>query len=439
MTKMNISDLLGGSVMLLNSKPPKGRPETKAYAQRYVRDPEYWGVPYGTPITPGMVAARAMSARVPNTPVVRRISPRDKFEPLKKGPREYATDDASTMSNLPESIREELRDALVKEYGVTEEDMRANLEALYERATESGAVEAGMRWYEDGGNYAAAYALSYGMTREQGTAAVAALSPLREWEDNMALAQYVMDVVAEDPEIPDMTRDLTKSIIVDGKMKKVTRTTREWVDELFEQRGYGSVDDVIGKRMSEIDLDKQAALIRLLSQAGYYTQDGEKLSYMTVNKKGQPVRKFVGWPSGDVHTAKALEILRADPEDVPGTIDRSLQGMKVRSFYNNLSFGSTEPPPLRPDITMDTHAMSAAVGRTFPAKSRQKSVFFGGPPSSAEYGFRGFYPIFADAYRDIAKEKGIEPHHFQALIWLQWRNEQDGLPIIVHSALEGDK
>ena len=409
----------------------------RAYVQRYVRDPEYWGAPYGTPITAGMVAARAIASRVPNAPVVRRISPRDKFEPLKSGPREYATSDASTMKNLPSELREKLREALLKEYGVTPEEIEENLRDLYERARTSGAVEAGMRWYEDGGNFAAAYAKSYGLTREQGAAATAALSPLREWEDNVALARYVMDVVMEDPEIPDMSRDLTKSIVVDGKMKKVSKPAREWVEETFAQRGLGNVDDIIGKKMSELSIDQQSVLIRLLSQAGYFTEDGEKLSYMTVNKKGEPVRKFVGWPSGDVHTAKAIEILRANPEDVERTIDESLQGMKVRSFYNNLAFGSTEPPPLRPDITMDTHAMSAALNKAFPSKSREKSVFFGGPPSSAEYGFRGFYPIFADAYRKIAEENGLEPHHFQALIWLQWRNEQDGLPIIVHSALEG--
>ena len=408
----------------------------RAYVQRYVRDPEYWGAPYGTPITAGMITARASMRRVPNQPAIRRISPRDSFKPLKNEERTYATDDASQMKNLSPDLQKLLKDQLLEVYGADEEMLYENLKELFERAKTSGAVEVGIRWYEDGGNFAAAYALSYGLTREQGIATVAALSPLNDWENNIAQAQYVMDIVMEDPVIPDLQRPLTKSTKdASGKLVKQTKPAYEWLEPLFEKRKLGSLDDVVGKRLSELTLPQQAILIRHLSQAGYFTDTDEKLSYMGVNKQGKPIRKYVGWPASDEHTEKAIAILRADPEDVPNEINNRLGGMKVRSFFNNLAFGSTEPPAKRPDITMDSHAMFAALNKTYSGKLKDR--LFGGPPSSAPYGFTGFYPIFADVYRRLAEENSLEPHHFQALIWLQWRHEQDGMPLIVHSALEG--
>ena len=434
------------------------KPQLTSFTQRKgirrVRNSRFWGKPVGTIITRGMIDERARGSRVPNTPNSplvsmgggRRISPRDKFPKTVRGKkRTYRTVDASNIHNLRDEDQAAQHDALLSVFDRTLDQLVGNLSSLFDRSFISGAFEVGSRWYEDGGNMAGAHAVANDMTREQGCGVFAAMSPMREWEDNVAIGKYIMDIVAEDPVIPDLTALLTKTVDIGGggkgkkKMKSVTRSCYEWTAIEMNERGLGNPDDIIGLKLSELPIETQALMVRMLSQAGYFTDhpeehQGKKLGYVGTDKQGNPKWKSVGWASGDVHTAKAINIARATPEEVDSVIDAQLEGMKVRSFYNNLSLGENNEYP---DITMDTHAMSAAAGRTYGSNSREKGVFFGGPPESAPYGFTGLYPIFAEAFRVVAAEKGVLPHRMQAILWLQWRHEIEGMPIITHTTMAG--
>lgn len=116
---------------------------------------------------------------------------------------------------------------------------------------------------------------------------------------------------------------------------------------------------------------------------------------------------------------KAFHILRGgDPSD-------HLGGHKVRSFFNNILDPNNKGGVN--SVTMDRHAISAAVGGTVSAK-RLDSVFYDG--SSAENNTKGTYAHFADAYRDAharlteaGHDAGATPAHFQAKIWGVWRNQ----------------
>lgn len=446
-----LAERRSGSVQVKSDEVSRGQdvdwsvPQLTSFTQRKgirrVRDSKFWGKPVGTIITRGMIDDRARGPRVPNSPSSPRVSPRDKFEPLAGGrDRTYLTVDASSIDNLGDTEKQEQKDALLSVFDRTLDQLVSNLSSLFERSEASGAREVGSVWYEDGGNMAGTHAIANDMTREQGCGVFAAMSPLREWEDNVAIGKYIMDIVAEDPVIPDLTVRATKSVKgEDGKMRKVTMTAYEWTALEMSNRGMGSPDDIIGLKFSELPIETQALMVRMLSQAGYFTDhpeghQGEKLGFMGTDKQGRPKWKSVGWSSGDVHTAKALNIARANPEEVDSVINAQLEGMKVRSFYNNLSLGENNEYP---DITMDTHAMSAAAGRTYGSQSREKSVFFGGPPRSAPYGFKGLYPIFAEAFRIVAEENGIPPHRMQAILWLQWRHETENMPIITHTTMAG--
>ena len=363
-----------------------------------------------------------------------RIRPRDKFKPLKSGPRQYSTDDPTQMKNLSKERRDEQKAALKDTFpGMTPRKMDANLQALYERAQGSGAVQAGSNWYEDGGAISARNADRNGLSREHGTAVTAAMSPMREWEDNVAVGDYVMGIATKNPTIPDLTGTITKGVKgQDGKTRPVTRSVQDWVQEEFDKKGLGQADTIKGKRFADLTLDQQGVMVRIGSQAGYFTSDGQPLSFITTNKAGAKVPRKVSWPSGDGNSVKALQIARAD--DPVATADALLEGTKVRSFYNNLTLGSFNP---RPDVTMDTHAMSAAVGKIYAAGSPEGGRFFGGPPSNAEDGYKGLYPVFADSYRRVADANGVSPHQMQAILWLQWRNETDGMPLITHTEMGG--
>jgi hypothetical protein len=99
---------------------------------------------------------------------------------------------------------------------------------------------------------------------------------------------------------------------------------------------------------------------------------------------------------------------------------------KVRSFYNNI----LDPDSLNEDVTMDTHAIGAAL--LFPSASLSTSVGqslktspligkrepgFEGASGSNITGSQGTYPLWADAYRELAHELKISPRVLQSITW----------------------
>ena len=70
------------------------------------------------------------------------------------------------------------------------------------------------------------------------------------------------------------------------------------------------------------------------------------------------------------------------------------------------------------DVTMDTHAVVAALLKPLSGKSKQVGQNFGtGTSNSGPLGLKGVYYAFADAYVKAAKEKGILPREMQSITW----------------------
>lgn len=135
--------------------------------------------------------------------------------------------------------------------------------------------------------------------------------------------------------------------------------------------------------------------------------------------------------------SKAFHILRGE------NVDEHLGGHKVRSFFNNIIDPHNHSG--RNDVTMDRHAVSAAVGGTL-GPGRLRGLFYGNRKynnpdtgeihqgtdfgSSASHNIKGTYAHFADAYReahrrlqDMGEDPGASPAHFQAKIWGIWRKD----------------
>jgi len=87
---------------------------------------------------------------------------------------------------------------------------------------------------------------------------------------------------------------------------------------------------------------------------------------------------------------------------------------KVRSFYNNILL-----PDLKAfgDVTIDTHAVAAGLLRPLAGADTEVSHNLGAGISSATTGASGIYGIYADAYRDAAKQRGILPRQMQSITW----------------------
>jgi hypothetical protein len=105
-------------------------------------------------------------------------------------------------------------------------------------------------------------------------------------------------------------------------------------------------------------------------------------------------------------------------------VSKNLGGAhKIRNFYNNIvnPFEDT-------DITMDTHAIAAGMMTPYANKTDIANLpvvhnfggsvpGVGGAGGSAKTGHVGTYPIYADAYRQAAKDLGVIPQALQSPTW----------------------
>ena len=98
---------------------------------------------------------------------------------------------------------------------------------------------------------------------------------------------------------------------------------------------------------------------------------------------------------------------------------------KVRSFFNNI----LDPHSKNGDVTVDTHAVGAALLRQLTGADAAVLHNFGDAPnkadkpegweaagSSVKTGLTGLYPVYAQAYREAAKDLGIQPRQLQSAI-----------------------
>ena len=160
---------------------------------------------------------------------------------------------------------------------------------------------------------------------------------------------------------------------------------------------------------------------------------------------GAPVK--VKWNSFS-EIMKAIRIFK-DPS-VRNIRDLAGANHKVRSFYNNL----VAPLSQGEDVTIDTHAVAAALvrplssssievlhnfgtgktakkakpavpahlnpetGKMVPKKKAQKAqAALPGPTNSKVTGATGLYGFYAEAYRRAAKLLGIQPRELQSITW----------------------
>lgn len=261
--------------------------------------------------------------------------------------------------------------------GLTPDAMDANIE----RALVAGMADPtnnGATWYAETHDASTALADRDGITIEQSTGVIAALSPQQQWDDNLACADYVSKTLSRD----DVVR-----LDADTAKKAVGELTTE---RYAKNQSDPSADLAAGtKRLSEYTPRQQAVILKAMGQ-----RDGVKSR----------------WTCGADGVEKAVRIHHGEsPADVLG-------GHKVRSFYNNIL------APGNPGgyVTIDTHAISAAAGQKITSGDPRMTKLMGVPERS-EYGSKGTYGAFADAYRRVAEKYDLNPSQVQAIAWVEWR------------------
>jgi len=351
-------------------------------------------------------------------------------------------------------------DAAVQEALI--EHMKNNLLGLYNRV--SGAVRNGSRlWYEGANSRSMNIAQTHDIPHENAAGVVAAMSPQKDWDQNVALADWVAhtagttsDAATMSPEMTDWVnkyalRKDPERVVTDpgtGKETRFNARTGEQMapNSVSQQDVFRQLNETSGKTWGQMDPDQKAFYTRAYYEAhgppdhliatddqtgeashwiddkqdrkyGYYinnpdgTHNGVLARYGDEfpNKKGQPIP--VSWGS----TGEVSNAIQAFGANSMSDISEALgSGHKVRSFFNNI----IAPWSQKGDVTSDTHAVAAALLRPLGAGSPEAASGMGAAaPGNNETGLKGFYPHVAEAYRRAANEAGVLPRELQSITW----------------------
>lgn len=292
-------------------------------------------------------------------------------------------------------------------------------------------------WYDGANILAQNFSKKYGISTEQAAGIIACLSPQKDWYQNVRLAEMVMmafkdnpimtnDMVNKQKEIiaiglKEYTKELTKAKTNYEKNKsednaKSLKEAEEAFDDYNKKTKIvlENLNNLIGTDMNSAPNYMKQYFVRLFHEINT-TKDYDILSpdgkVIGVAKKKNGTKAKVAWGSY-TEIGKAVSIYLDGSQE---NITRTLGEMhKIRNFYNNI----IDPMSPDRDVTMDTHAVAAALLLPLSGKTKQVKANFGtGTKNSSPLGIKGLYYAYAEGYNLAAAETGLLPRQVQSITW----------------------
>jgi hypothetical protein len=283
----------------------------------------------------------------------------------------------------------------------------ANLRFLYD-SVPAKIRDRSKLWYDGARTIAEKWSKKYKLPDYQIAGTLAALSPQKDWFQNVSLAERVLDI-----------HHRFSKPGADGMATPEMKTT---VKRIFDKPQYApGLKVVLSTPYAKLDDPIEKAMwLRAYDEAHH------SKGFRTVSPEG----KFVGNADGNVAWGSLVEIAKAvkvlDGEGRDAVSAEMGAKHKVRNFYNNI----LAPNAPHGDVTIDTHAVAAALMRPLSGSSPEVLHNFGSSPmkakepagwvaakSSAVSGSEGTYGLFAEAYRKEAEKLGILPRELQSITW----------------------
>ena len=345
---------------------------------------------------------------------------------LKEDPKLYAKNVALLRSypNMPEHIAQHGSDDEVAHHFIGH--VVDNLLALHDAVPEK-IRNRSRKWYDGARKITDRWSQQYGLPDHSIAGALAALSPQKDWYQNVSLAHRLLEQHRGNggefyrsqkytPEMGEFFHRLDKN----GKPNALNKPEYQELHAMLQGK---SLYDLAQLGMTpEATAHAQALWSRLYDEA--HTERGHRLvtpegDYGDYVKTQNGADAKVGWGSlGEI--AKAIHSIHS-PHD-PGMLSKLMGARhKVRNFFNNI----LSPNSKHGDVTIDTHAVAAALMRPLAGNHLEVSHNFGNHPGvglpaaggSAVTGVQGLYPLYAEAYRHAAKMRNILPREMQSIAW----------------------
>ena len=316
------------------------------------------------------------------------------------------TKDYPNMLTVPNETVDETAERFI-------EHLKDNLLYLHDKVPDATRARS-QKWYDGARAITDNWSTEYGVPDTSIAGALAALSPQKDWYQNVSLAKRVLDVAIKQK---------------DFKFANEMEQTFRSLPSLNKPKYEPLLDLIKGKSYSEIvdeDPAVQATLRGLFVRL--YDQTYNKPDYQIVGPEGDfldVATNADGSPSkaawGSLNEiGKAVASIDANGD--VNTISVLMgERHKVRNFYNNIY----SPNSLFGDVTIDTHAVAAGLLRPLSGNSLEVDHNFkntsvkgrGTTKGSTVSGVSGNYGLYAEAYRRAAAERGILPRQMQSITW----------------------
>ena len=303
----------------------------------------------------------------------------------------------TSSSNNPDVIAQEFIDFA-----------KSNLLFLYDQV-EASTRDRSRQWYSGGRKLVTKIARKHNIPDQAVAAVMAGLSPQKDWYQNASLAERLIDIHMK------FSSDNMAGFLPDNKM--MTTARRIYKGKKYKEMRLG----IMKKSYSELETPLEKAMWARTYDEAYNDRGFRKLT---------PEGEFIGEAEGKVAWGSNVEISKGTAALMDPSFENITNLMggrnKIRSFYNNL----LTPDAMEGDVTIDTHAVAAALLRALSGNSTPVSHNFASSPPKAKQpegfvaskadnntGAHGLYGLFADAYRAAAAERGVLPREMQSITW----------------------
>jgi len=335
------------------------------------------------------------------------------LEELKKEPKLFdynvgITRDYPNMRPAPNATTEETAEQFITH-------VKDNLLYLHDQVPEATRTRSQL-WYDGARNITERWSKDYGVPDTSIAGALAALSPQKDWYQNVSLAERVLDVIKPKGNTPtSFTPEMEATF---RGIESLNKPKYEPLLQAIKGKSYNEITDPDPAVQNTL----RALFVRLHDQT-YKIPDYRVVSpegdFLDVARNADGSASRVAWGSLN-EIGKAIGAIESNGD--VNTISRLMgERHKVRNFYNNIY----DPNSPYGDVTIDTHAVAAGLMRPLSGNSLEVDHNFknisvagrGTTKGSSTTGMSGNYGLYAEAYRRAAAERGILPRQMQSITW----------------------